>query len=287
MKCDYVMDISEESSSSIHTPSLLSQQLPFYVHNCGHFYAGSSYYTSREGQDNYLLICTCNGSGLIKYRDVETVVRPAQILIIHCLEYQYYKTFPGDSWEFYWVHFNGPACRCYFNMINGDTLNIIDLPDLNQTVALLDEMPYLSIDNSITVDVKMSMYMNNILSEMSLLKMVNATKSQTQHNQMINDITSFIQKHYNRNINVGDLAQVVHVSEYHLIRIFKKLTGLTPYEYITNYRIDKSKTLLMETDLTVNEISAQVGFNNVNNYIRNFKILVGCTPLTYRQYWIG
>lgn len=286
MKCDYILDISEESSSIIHTPSLLSQQMPFYIHNCGHFYADRDYYTSREGLDNYLLIYTCSGSGLIKYRNAEVTVKPSQIFVIHCLEYQCYKSVPGELWEFYWVHFNGPACRCYFNMINSDTLAVVDLPNPDVTAGILDEMTCISIDNSVAADLKMSMYMTNILTGMSLIKMTNMKKEKVYHNQIVQDVISFIQVHYARSINICDLTNMVHISEYHLIRIFKGFTGITPYEYITNYRIDKSKVLLKETELSVNEISAEVGFNNVNNYIRSFKKLVGYTPLKYRQYWI-
>jgi AraC-like DNA-binding protein len=72
-----------------------------------------------------------------------------------------------------------------------------------------------------------------------------------------------------------------------LIRIFNKHVGTSPYEYLINFRINKSKTLLKETSLTVNEISVMVGYNEVTNFIRDFKKYLGTTPLKYRNYWIS
>ncbi len=77
---NYLLDVSEKSRSFIYTPSLIAQQLPFYVHNCGHFYAGRDYFTEREGQDNYLLIYTVCGNGALKYKNAEYRLSPGQII---------------------------------------------------------------------------------------------------------------------------------------------------------------------------------------------------------------
>jgi AraC-like DNA-binding protein len=66
--------------------------------------------------------------------------------------------------------------------------------------------------------------------------------------------------------------------------MFKRHTGLTPYEYLINFRINQSKSLLKETNETVAIISELVGFGDVNNYIRYFKKLVGSTPGSYRKH---
>lgn len=102
---------------------------------------------------------------------------------------------------------------------------------------------------------------------------------------MIDSVISFLQAEYKKKVNTHDMVELVHLSEYHFLRIFKKYTGLSPYEYLINYRINKSKSLLKETNLSVNEIAYEVGFNNINNFIRDFKKLVGVSPLKYRNYW--
>ena len=83
-----------------------------------------------------------------------------------------------------------------------------------------------------------------------------------------------------------ELLGAIPLSKFHFMRLFKRYSGFSPYEYVLNYRIHDSKRLLKESDLSVKEIAYQVGFNDVNNYIREFKKLVGTTPVKYRKLWL-
>jgi len=287
MKCDYLLDITEESSSIFHTPSLASQRLPFYVHNCGHFYANESYFTEREGLDNYLLIYTVSGSGILKYKGTEYIITHGQVFLISCMDYHFYKTGPGGSWEIKWLHFNGSACKNYFDLINEDALCIISLPDPSEIERSLDAIPQLILQSDLLNDVRLSFLITGILTDMITNKSsaIN-NKKFNQHNRLISTVINYIQANYYKNINMDSIIKQVHISEYHFIRLFKKYTGVSPYEYLINYRINMSKALLKQTSLTVSEVAFKVGFNNVNNFIRNFKKLVGTTPLKYRNFWI-
>ena len=71
-------------------------------------------------------------------------------------------------------------------------------------------------------------------------------------------------------------------SPYHFIRVFKRITGFTPYEYLSKHRINRSKILLTTTGHTVGEIAVQIGFPNANSYIRTFRKFEGKTPMQYR-----
>lgn len=287
MLANYLLDISEDSSSTIHTPTMMAKRLPFYVYNSGHFYAGSSYFTEREDLDNYLLIFTVSGSGVIRYKGQEQLVRQNQAFVINCREYHYYKTGPEGLWEIKWVHFNGSACESYIELINEDLFNVISLTDLSEVESYLDKIPDIIVESENFYDVKLSAIMTQILSELVLYKRnpVNNRKF-SEYNQIISRVTTYIQKSYTQKIGNSDLIKIAHLSEYHFLRLFKKHMGISPYEYLTNYRINKSKSLLKQTAQSVNEIAYNVGFNNVNNFIREFKILVGTTPLKYRNYWI-
>jgi AraC-like DNA-binding protein len=288
LKSNFFLDINEDSSSMIHTPSLISQKLPFYLHNCGHFFAGKDYFTEREGLDNYLLVYTVSGSGLLSYRGQEFSLVSNQAFLINCSEHHIYQTAPCGFWEIKWLHFNGSACQSYFDMINNDLLNVITFIDSSEIIRFMDEIPQLIIKNDRFNDIKISMFITNILTELVLNKITPVSSNKfSEHNLMVEKAISFIHKNYTNKINMSDLTKLVHTSEYHFIRVFKKYTNVSPYEYLINFRINKSKSLLKETDLTINEISNRTGFNNINNYIRDFKKLVGTTPLKYRNFWIS
>ena len=93
----------------------------------------------------------------------------------------------------------------------------------------------------------------------------------------------YIHGHYQENISLSDVAAHVYLDKYHLVRVFKAATGYTPYEYLLNLRIDKSKPLLLYTAERVEDIARMVGFSNASCFISAFKRREGKTPLKYRS----
>lgn len=207
MKFNYIMDIREISQAVSHTPSLLSKQLPFYIHDCGHFFAGADYYTEREGLDNYLLIFTCSGSGKLQYREREIVLKPLEAVIIHCLEYQLYKTDSLQDWEFYWVHFNGTASKSYFEIINDSSINSVGILEATSITESFESILKLcGTNNSISNDIECSLYLTNIISKIVLNKLSPEKGNiSIQHKNMIESVMSFIEMNYKSRICIQDL----------------------------------------------------------------------------------
>lgn len=288
MKLEYCMDISENSLSFPHTPGLDFRGLPFYLASWGHFYANKDYFTEREGWDEYLLFYTVSGSGLLQYRDVEYLLRPGQVAIIYCHEYQFYKTVSEVPWEFKWIHFNGSAAREYFNMINDNSLKIIELADTTELNQYIEKIAQATSSRDVVADISVSLYLTNIMTMILINKYKPVSNSRyLQHSSDINKVTDYIHSNYSSKISTDDLLELVHLSKYHFLRIFKKYTGKSPYEYLINYRINQSKILLKDTTFSVNEISFKVGYGNTNNFIRDFKKYVGLTPHKYRRFVIN
>lgn len=96
-------------------------------------------------------------------------------------------------------------------------------------------------------------------------------------------ITSHINKHYDAKLTLETLAEVGHGSPYHLHRTFKKLTGLTPVEYIQQLRIKKAKEYLCHSTKTIANIGIEIGIPNQSYFITLFKKKTGQTPIEYRE----
>lgn len=93
----------------------------------------------------------------------------------------------------------------------------------------------------------------------------------------------WMQEHYGEEITVEQLAKLSRMSKYHFIRVFRSLTGDTPYRYLLLYRIDRSKQLLLDTHMTVQEIADACGFSSSKNYIAAFRSCAGLTPGKFRD----
>lgn len=97
--------------------------------------------------------------------------------------------------------------------------------------------------------------------------------------ESIKTALSFIKENYHSKIYISDLAGQVNLSEQYFCRLFKKVIGHSPIEYINEYRIKQAKSLLEETDLQVTEVCLECGFNNLGNFLQEFRKRTGTTPL--------
>lgn len=106
----------------------------------------------------------------------------------------------------------------------------------------------------------------------------------TSKSRRIAKVCEYIDKNIEEPIRLGDVAQLVSMSESAFSHFFKKKTNCTFIDYVTNLRIARACQLLSETTYTVAEICYTCGFNNLSNFIRIFKKKKGSTPQEYRMF---
>lgn len=94
---------------------------------------------------------------------------------------------------------------------------------------------------------------------------------------------TYIRENYKEKIYIRDLAKEVCMNEQYFCRFFKKAIGRSPIEYLNEYRIKQSLRLLEETDLSITEICLECGYNNLGNFLREFRKYTDTTPLQYRK----
>ncbi len=85
-----------------------------------------------------------------------------------------------------------------------------------------------------------------------------------------------------KNINLDALAKRANLSKYHFIRVFKKNTGMSPMQFIIYMKINKAKELLRRDDYKVSRVAMDVGFQDISNFIKQFKKVTGFTPTDYK-----
>ena len=125
--------------------------------------------------------------------------------------------------------------------------------------------------------------MLGFLSSFSLL--TQPEKADDYRVQIIKSSLEFIRKHYQEKIYIRDLAGNASMNEQYFCRFFKKILGKSPITYINEYRIKQAIILLQTTDSPVMDICLDCGFNNLGNFLREFKKDTGFTPLQYRKHF--
>jgi AraC-like DNA-binding protein len=102
-------------------------------------------------------------------------------------------------------------------------------------------------------------------------------------NKRVNLIHEFLMKNYQNEIDLKEVAEIVHMAPASVCRFFKSSTGLTIFEYLNKIKIDYSCQLLMNSDMNIVDISYDCGFNNLSHFNKQFKKFNGTTPTQFRK----
>ena len=90
----------------------------------------------------------------------------------------------------------------------------------------------------------------------------------------------FIDENFADNLDLENIADEAFFSKYHFLRLFKRIYGKTPYQYLTSVRIKKSMELLQHNK-PVSEVCYLVGFESISSFSGLFKRFVGISPSAY------
>ncbi len=93
----------------------------------------------------------------------------------------------------------------------------------------------------------------------------------------------YIRANYMNEISVNTLASHCGYSEFYMMKLFKKFTGITCVEYINNYRLNIAGKQLLATSDDISAIAYQVGYNNISYFNRQFRSQYGMTPKQFRS----
>lgn len=86
-----------------------------------------------------------------------------------------------------------------------------------------------------------------------------------------------------QDLTLKALAAASYLSPFHFARLFKKLTGTSPHNYLAGIRATRAQLLLADTDLSVTEIGALVGYLSGSHFTKAFRIATGATPREFRK----
>jgi len=98
----------------------------------------------------------------------------------------------------------------------------------------------------------------------------------------LKQVTSFVAENYTNEIKLDELAHVAGMSSFHFAREFKRTTGTTPHQYLINFRVERAKALLSQSELPLTEVGLRAGFSHQSHFTRLFRRITGTTPHLYR-----
>ena len=232
-------------------------------------------------RNHYLIHYIVSGKGVFTVGDRIYHIRAGQaFLALPDTEITYYAD-EEDPWEYVWVGFAGTDAQTILQCTDfSPDSPVIEPPDGEAfRKAILRIWAARGADFNHAVRMTGELY-----SALSILM-----HSQPPHraedvaSQYVQKAATYIAHHYAYPISIPDIASYVGVDRSHLYTVFKQVIGVSPKDYLTDYRIRKACALLREPALSITAVANSVGFEN-NLYISKvFRKRMGLTPSDYRK----
>lgn len=108
-------------------------------------------------------------------------------------------------------------------------------------------------------------------------------ENKTRSLQPIRDSLSYIHLHYKEPIALEQLSVCAGYSSCYFSRLFKRVTQLSPMQYVVRYRLEQAKKLLLLTDIPLEAVMLDCGFHNYGYFWRSFREVYGMSPKAFRK----
>lgn len=277
--------VSEKSIWLRATPAEFARVLPFFVMEAGFFFASGQYLVERQGTDGYLFLYTMKKYGIIEQNGQQLCLWENQVLIIDCSKPHRY--FAGEEgWDFVWFWMDGNGVKALFEILYPEKIETVNMEKYPEFRAGLPGLIQKITENDVKGYTSLSADIHSLLNTVLGAALDNETDVRKKdYSQDVERVLDFIGKHYGEQISLDDMICDIHISKYHFIRLFRRVMGVTPYHYLTTYRINEAKNLLCTTEKSVADISLECGFLDASQFTKNFKKYVGLKPLQYRTYF--
>lgn len=254
-----------------------------YMTLCGIEKAGSF---KTDGRPNYHLHVVLSGKGTLYLENEKFNIRHGQMFITKPGEKCWYECNADDPWKYCWMTFGGNKAEDYVESMgfkkgiyvrdcNEEPYKFFDL------VKKILDRPELTLARDL---MRLSILLEYIgLAIESNYKMGQSSRHQHDYSPeaYVDHALDFI--HYNyRTIKVSDVSKYVGINRSYMANIFKAKMGISPQEYLVQYRLKEAARLLRETNQPIQDISHKVGYNDPLTFSKMFKNFYGMSPRTYR-----
>jgi AraC-like DNA-binding protein len=253
------------------------------VYNVGYQKCDALYQWGPGIRDHYLIHYIIAGSGSYIVGGQTHRLCAGDCFLVYPNTEVTYCADSSDPWEYAWVGFTG-----------SDAAMILQATDFSKETPYIRDTPcgdeireqllhiYDARGNEFEHAVAMTGHLYTTLGLfMHGAKKVPAPNTASTY---VQKSIEYISSNYSYPITVEDIASYVGLSRSHLFRSFETVLGLSPKEYLTDFRIKQSCYLLEHSDLSITAIANSIGFDNSLYFSKTFHQRKGLSPKEYRKH---
>lgn len=249
-----------------------------YLYQCGFEHCESLHSFGPAVRDHYLIHCALSGKGSFQVGERRFRLTAGQGFLIHPGIITTYTADKTEPWYYCWVGFGGSGSDFIINQC-GLSLEqpIFSFKSPEEMEKCVGEI-YRSINPSENPFLTTA----RLYDFFALLYQERYPRGILSRG-IVENAMEYAARNYSYGVTVEDLARHVGVNRSHLFRIFKKMLGMSPQEYLLGFKLTRARELMETSDLSVTEILYSCGFNDLSNFSKQFKKAYGVSPVTFRK----
>ncbi len=236
------------------------------------------------------------GSGIVEYYNKKYTVSEGQLFILDAFNPHIYSANSSQGMELMWIEFSGGDSAVFAKTILQNASPVFAPPNILKISKYINRIINLLLSDSEKIEEnnedknknKKKYLVSKIIYSL-LISLFEFSKDNIKNempvseHSTIKNIINFIDLNLGENLEVERLAKVTHFNVDYFSKMFKKVTGESPAKHVSKRRIIKSKELLCEDVVQIDEIAYRLGFCDSSHFIKAFKKAEGLTPAEFRR----
>lgn len=251
---------------------------------CGREQCEPSYQFGPFVRKNYVIHVVNDGKGIYRVGDNEYEVKKGQAFLIYPKLETVYCADEADPWCYSWIGFHGFRCDEYLRSMGFSLENpVITLDEPQKLDKYFDK---LISTNELTLHDEL-VRMSNLLEIFAVFLENNKAQSNTEKDYpssvYVKYAVDYMVSHRKEKIKIDDIAKTIGISRGYLTGSFKKELGVSPQEYLINFRMEYAASLIRKTSSPIGDIAAEVGYNDAMAFSKVFKQKFHMSPTSFRM----
>lgn len=275
----YEAHVLPASEHYIYTPSANTRAYLLYPLISGVYHYEGGYDLMRQNYDSFLLEVIQEGSVTIETEGKTIAAHKNDVVLIDC--YKRHRYYSSIGWKAVWVHFDGASARGYYNAIvraNGNVFSTHHSAFIEKKITSI--LRALSSGENVN-ETQIAFQLTSILTAMT--DPIDIPSGASAGKDEIERLLAKINADISNPPSVQEMAKLSGLSQYHFIRVFNNIVGMTPKQYIITVRMNRAKYLLNTTDIDIRDIAKMVGYASESAFCTGFKNALETTPGEYRS----
>ncbi|HHX32422.1 MAG TPA: AraC family transcriptional regulator, partial [Bacteroidales bacterium] len=253
---------------------LKKHSVDLYLSYCGMEECDPGHFYGPIARSEYLIHYILSGKGMYQVDGKTYHLGKNDAFIIYPDEITFYQADKDDPWTYIWVGFGGAkaeSCLNYASLNKDNRVGVFKCKDeLLRCVKGMLNASKLTYANDLRREGFLFMFLSALINENNSNELHNIHDYPYQI--YVEHALEFIDHNYEKDIKVNDIANYIGIDRSYLTNIFKRIMHISPQQYLINYRLEKARNLLKSTNLSISEISEQVGYPDPLSFSKIFKM---------------